>query len=471
MHWKRRETWRGRSRRTRQRSPPTRRTCARSGRRRSCTCGRGIRRAPPSCWPRSGVRLAGRATRELYATQRLADLYLGALGDDGRAMVELRRLVERFPGTREGDGARWPCSGSSARAKPTAAPDGRGTARSDRGAFRALATAASTPRASTRAPSAGDLAYVFHAVRDTHPARLAPLQESPVMLRPAISRRRLARRERRRSSTVAPLAAQATPSRFAELTWRNIGPFRGGRTKAATGVPQQPNLFYIAAVNGGAWKTTDYGRTWTPIFDGQPSGSIGALAVAPSDPNVIYIGSGEGLQRPDLSTGDGIYKSVDAGKTWTHLGLRDGQQIPQIAIDPRNPEPPLRRGARSSLRPQRRARAVPLARRWAELHQGPGEGREHRGDRRGDGAERSQHALCGAVGGAAGAVGERRLAGAGDGAVQVDRRWRQLDADHERAPDAGRRVGAHRDCGVAEPSAAAVHHHRRRGAERDLPIG
>ncbi len=136
---------------------------------------------------------------------------------------------------------------------------------------------------------------------------------------------------------VAALEAQSSSSRFAELTWRNIGPFRAGRTKAATGVPQQPNLFYIAAVNGGAWRTTDYGRTWTPIFDGQSSGSIGALAVAPSDPNVIYIGSGEGLQRPDLSTGNGIYKSTDAGKTWTHLGLRDGQQIPQIAIDPRNP--------------------------------------------------------------------------------------------------------------------------------------
>ncbi|MEP7381260.1 MAG: glycoside hydrolase, partial [Gemmatimonadota bacterium] len=140
-------------------------------------------------------------------------------------------------------------------------------------------------------------------------------------------------------SIAVPVAsAQAPGARFAELTWRNIGPFRGGRTKAATGVPQQPNLFYIAAVNGGAWKTTDYGRTWTPIFDGQSSGSIGALAVAPSNPSIIYIGSGEGLQRPDLSTGDGMYKSIDAGKSWTHLGLRDGQQIPQIVIDPRNPD-------------------------------------------------------------------------------------------------------------------------------------
>ncbi|HEX7779225.1 MAG TPA: hypothetical protein VF424_08315, partial [Vicinamibacterales bacterium] len=132
-------------------------------------------------------------------------------------------------------------------------------------------------------------------------------------------------------------AATFDPRLFQELTWRGIGPFRGGRTKAAAGIPAQPNVFYIGAVNGGVWKTTDYGRTWAPIFDDQPTGSIGAIAVAPSDPNVIYVGSGEGLQRPDLSTGDGIYKSTDAGRTWVHLGLRDGQQIPQIIVDPRDP--------------------------------------------------------------------------------------------------------------------------------------
>src|SRR5215211_1333124 len=138
--------------------------------------------------------------------------------------------------------------------------------------------------------------------------------------------------------TVGESVAAQRPdsSLFQEMRWRMIGPFRASRTKAGTGVPSQPNLFYIGVVNGGVWKTTDYGRTWDPIFDAQGTGSVGAITVAPSDPNTVYVGSGEGLQRPDLSVGDGIYKSTDAGHTWTHLGLRDGQQIPQVAVDPRD---------------------------------------------------------------------------------------------------------------------------------------
>ena len=122
------------------------------------------------------------------------------------------------------------------------------------------------------------------------------------------------------------------------LRWRNIGPYRGGRTRAVCGVSSQPNVFYMAAVNGGVFKSIDYGRTWEPIFDDQPTASVGTIAVAPSNPNVVYVGSGEGLHRPDLSVGDGVYKSTDAGKTWAHLGLRDGQQIPQLAVDPKNPD-------------------------------------------------------------------------------------------------------------------------------------
>jgi photosystem II stability/assembly factor-like uncharacterized protein len=127
------------------------------------------------------------------------------------------------------------------------------------------------------------------------------------------------------------------PQLYQGLRWRCIGPFRGGRTVATAGVPSKPNLFYMAQVNGGVWKTTDYGQTWDPIFDGQPTQSVGSIAVAPSNPDIIYVGSGEGLERPDLSVGDGIYKSTDAGKTWTHLGLRDGQQIPAVLVDQHDP--------------------------------------------------------------------------------------------------------------------------------------
>ncbi|MGA2534029.1 MAG: glycoside hydrolase, partial [Candidatus Aminicenantales bacterium] len=142
------------------------------------------------------------------------------------------------------------------------------------------------------------------------------------------------------ATLLAPsLAAQPFDQRlFGEMRWRSIGPYRGGRTRAVAGVPSQPNVFYMGVCNGGVWKTTDYGRVWRPVFDDQPTGSIGAIAVSPSNPNIVYVASGEGLQRPDLSVGDGIYKSTDAGRTWTHLGLRDGQQIPQIIVDPRNPD-------------------------------------------------------------------------------------------------------------------------------------
>src|SRR6201984_392437 len=139
------------------------------------------------------------------------------------------------------------------------------------------------------------------------------------------------------AAAVPASAQQYDQKYFSEMRWRCICPFRGGRTVAITGVPHEPHIYYIAAVNGGVWKTTDTGNTWEPIFDAQDSGSVGAIAVAASDPNVVYVGSGEGLQRPDLATGDGVYKSTDAGKTWTHLGLRDAQQVTAILVDPKDP--------------------------------------------------------------------------------------------------------------------------------------
>ena len=139
-------------------------------------------------------------------------------------------------------------------------------------------------------------------------------------------------------AALAPCSLSADEGFAGAVRWRNVGPFRGGRTRAIAGVPSQPNVFYMAQVNGGVFKTIDYGRTWQPIFDDQPTGSVGAIAVSVSNPEIVYVGSGEGLHRPDLSIGDGIYKSTDAGKTWTHLGLRDGQQVAQLAVDPRNPD-------------------------------------------------------------------------------------------------------------------------------------
>src|SRR5215471_17765868 len=120
------------------------------------------------------------------------------------------------------------------------------------------------------------------------------------------------------------------------LHWRSIGPFRGGRTLAVTGVPGQPEVYYSGAAGGGVWRTNDAGRTWNPIFDSQPIASIGAIAVAPSNPQVIYVGSGEADMRSDISYGNGVYKSTDAGKTWSHIGLNDSRQIAQILVNPQD---------------------------------------------------------------------------------------------------------------------------------------
>lgn len=137
----------------------------------------------------------------------------------------------------------------------------------------------------------------------------------------------------------AALAGQrATAALFSEMTWRSLGPLQGGRTPAVAGVPSRPGLFYAGVSNGGVWTTTDYGRVWRPIFDGQPAGAIGAIAVSPSHPDVVYVGSGDARRGESLAMGDGIHKSVDGGATWSHLGLRESRRIAAIVIDPRNPD-------------------------------------------------------------------------------------------------------------------------------------
>jgi len=130
---------------------------------------------------------------------------------------------------------------------------------------------------------------------------------------------------------------QFDPKLFQELRWRLVGPARGGRTLAVAGVRGQPEVFYFGSVGGGIWKTDDAGRTWNPIFDSQPIASIGAIAVAPSDSSVIYVGSGEADMRSSISYGNGMYKSTDSGKTWTRTGLEDSRQIGRILVDPRDP--------------------------------------------------------------------------------------------------------------------------------------
>jgi photosystem II stability/assembly factor-like uncharacterized protein len=138
----------------------------------------------------------------------------------------------------------------------------------------------------------------------------------------------------------APVAAAPTydPGLLAGLTWRNVGPFRGGRVLAVAGVPGDPRTYYFGGVAGGVWKTTNAGQRWEPIFDGQDIASIGAIAVAPSDPNVIWVGTGEACIRGNISYGAGVYRSTDAGKTWRNVGLRDTRAIGAIAVDPRDPD-------------------------------------------------------------------------------------------------------------------------------------
>ena len=133
-------------------------------------------------------------------------------------------------------------------------------------------------------------------------------------------------------------AQQIDSKTYGGMKWRLVGPFRGGRVLAVTGVPSQPNTYYFGATGGGVWKTTDGGMSWDSLFDKQSVSSIGAIDVADSDPNVIYVGTGEACIRGNISFGDGVYKSTDGGKTWANVGLKDTRHIGALIIHPTNPD-------------------------------------------------------------------------------------------------------------------------------------
>ncbi len=180
--------------------------------------------------------------------------------------------------------------------------------------------------------------------------------------------------------------AQPDFNSLKELKYRNIGPFRGGRAVAVSGVTSQPSVYYFGATGGGIWKTTDGGVNWAPVSDGQlKTGSVGSIAVAESDPNIVYVGMGEPDIRGNASAGDGVYKSTDAGKTWKNVGLQDTYHIGAVRIHPKNPDIVYVAALGHQFAPNDQRGSLPHHRRRqnleADLYAWP-EGGRHRSDHR-----------------------------------------------------------------------------------------
>ena len=200
----------------------------------------------------------------------------------------------------------------------------------------------------------------------------------------------------------APRAVPPQPTDsgpFGALRWRSIGPERGGRSIAVAGSTARPNEYYFGATGGGLWKTTDGGATWRPVTDGQiTSSSVGAVAVAPSNPDIVYIGTGEADIRGNIAQGDGVYKSTDAGKTWTHIGLVDTQNISKIRVHPTNPDLVYVAAFGHHAAPNRRARHLPLEGRRQDVGEDPlprRQDRRHRAELRSEQSATCSTPRCG----------------------------------------------------------------------------
>ncbi len=259
------------------------------------------------------------------------------------------------------------------------------------------------------------------------------------------------------------VAAPAVPvTAYGGMRWRLVGPFRGGRVLAVTGVPTEPDTWYLGSVVGGVWKTTNGGATWKPLFDREPVASIGAIAVAPSNPNVVYVGTGESAPREDISFGDGVYKSTDAGRTWTNVGLHDSRHIGRIIVDPHNPDVVLVAAMGHFYGPNTERgvfRSADGGHTWQRVLYKDEHTRRHRPRVR---SEQSLHRVRGDVAGGSHAVEpvERR---SGQRTVSVHRRRADLDPPGGSRP-ADRRAGEDRRVGRRpQRRRAGLRPHRGRG--------